>query len=208
MKKINVGDIVTPNKRVNRTAIGKSYKVHRVGNGVFYIYDDYGIERQCYPEDFDVEHDYSWIVWTFLILTALVLIATMLGGCNANYHFTKFIQKGGKIDTTERVVEVEKLVKIQGKDSIIKLKIPVACPEIKLPETRYETRWKYRLKRDSIQTVRYVTKWKIKEVKSKEKTKRKEFKNNFWNGVLYGIIGTLIGYFLLGFLIGLITKIK
>lgn len=208
MKQISVGDRVTPIKRVNRTSPTQWYIVHRLGDGVFYIYDDYGIERQCYPEDFNVEHDYSWIVWTFLLLTALVLIATMLGACNANYHFKKFIQKGGKIDTTERVVEVEKLVKIQGKDSIIKLKIPVACPEVQLPETRYEIRWKYKLKRDSIQTVRYVTKWKVKEVKSKEKTKRKEFKNKFWNGVLYGIIGTLIGYFLIGFLIGFITKIK
>lgn len=199
---IKKGDIVTPVERVNRTTKGEWYTVTRTDKDVFYIIDDWNIERQCYPNEWKVveSKDISWIVFVIFALSAMIIFASLFS-CSANYHYGKFIKKGGKIDTTERVVEVEKLVKVHGKDSVIKLKIPVNCPEVQIPPTRQEIRYKYKLKRDSIQTVRYVTKWKTKEVKIKAK-------NKFWNGVLYGIFGTIIGYFLIGMIIGILTKIK
>lgn len=103
----------------------------------------------------------------------LWLMISILYGCSANYHFGKFLKKGGTIDTTERVVSVEKVIKVNGKDSIILVEMPLNCPEVQIPPTRLETRLEYRLKRDSIKTVRYVTKWKTKEV---VKTKRIEDK--------------------------------
>lgn len=199
---IKKGDIVTPTVKVNRTTIGEWYTVTRTDKDVFYIFDDWNIERQCYPNEWKVveSKDISWIVFVIFALSAMIIFASLFS-CSANYHYGKFIKKGGKIDTTERVVEVEKLVKVHGKDSVIKLKIPVNCPEVQIPPTRQEIRYKYKLQRDSIQTVRYVTKWKTKEVKIKAK-------NKFWNGVLYGIFGTIIGYFLIGMIIGILTKIK
>lgn len=199
---IKKGDSVTPTVKVNRTTIGEWYTVTRTDKDVFYIFDDWNIERQCYPNEWKVveSKDISWIVFVIFALSAMIIFASLFS-CSANYHYGKFIKKGGKIDTTERVVEVEKLVKVHGKDSVIKLKIPVNCPEVQIPPTRQEIRYKYKLQRDSIQTVRYVTKWKTKEVKIKAK-------NKFWNGVLYGIFGTIIGYFLIGMIIGILTKIK
>lgn len=199
---IKKGDIVTPTERVNRTTIGEWYTVTRTDKDVFYIFDDWNIERQCYLNEWKIveSKDLSWLVFVIFALSAMIIFASLVS-CSANYHYGKFIKKGGKIDTTERVVEVEKLVKLHGKDSVIKLKIPVNCPEVQIPPTRQEIRYKYKLKRDSIQTVRYVTKWKTKEVKIKAK-------NKFWNGVLYGIFGTIIGYFLIGMIIGILTKIK
>lgn len=200
--KIKKGDVVTPTQRVNRTTIGEWYTVTRIDKDVFYIVDDWNIERQCYPNEWKIveSKDISWIVFVIFALSAMIIFASLVS-CSANYHYGKFIKKGGKIDTTERVVEVEKLVKVHGKDSVIKLKIPVNCPEVQIPPTRQEIRYKYKLKRDSIQTVRYVTKWKTKEVKIKAK-------NKFWNGVLYGVFGTIIWYFLIGMIIGILTKIK
>lgn len=199
---IKKGDIVTPTERVNRTTIGEWYTVTRTDKDVFYIFDDWNIERQCYPNEWKIveSKDLSWLVFVIFALSAMIIFAYLVS-CSANYHYGKFIKKGGKIDTTERVVEVEKLVKVHGKDSVIKLKIPVNCPEVQIPPTRQEIRYKYKLKRDSIQTVRYVTKWKTKEVRIKAK-------NKFWNGVLYGVFGTIIGYFLIGMIIGMLTKIK
>lgn len=199
---IKKGDIVTPTERVNRTTIGEWYTVTRTDKDVFYIFDDWNIERQCYPNEWKIveSKDLSWLVFVIFALSAMIIFASLVS-CSANYHYGKFIKKGGKIDTTKRVVEVEKLVKVHGKDSVIKLKIPVNCPEVQIPPTRQEIRYKYKLKRDSIQTVRYVTKWKTKEVKIKAK-------NKFWNGVLYGIFGTIILYFLIGMIIGILTKIK
>jgi hypothetical protein len=107
----------------------------------------------------------------------------LLYGCSANYHFRKFIQKGGKIDTTERIVNVEKTIRVNGKDSLIVLKVPSICPEVKIPQTRLERRIEYRLKRDTMRLVKFQTKWKVKEV---VKTKRIENKSKWWFWLLVG----------------------
>jgi len=120
-----------------------------------------------------------------LLLGALYIVGMLyfLYGCSANYHFTKFLNKGGKIDTTERVVTVEKTIKVNGKDSIIFVQMPLKCPEVQIPPTRQEIRYKYRLKRDSIETVRFVTKWKTKEV---VKVAKVQNKSNWLTWLLVG----------------------
>lgn len=132
------------------------------------------------------------LIW----LTSIGLIAMVLFSCSASYHFGKFIKKGGTIDTTERIVSVEKVIKVKGKDSIITVRVPVTCPEIQIPPTRTEIRYKYKLQRDSIQTVRYVTKWKTKQLKIEKKAETKQLKVNFWKwffgGLAVGIWTALI----------------
>jgi hypothetical protein len=121
-----------------------------------------------------------YIIWLTLI-GLITLIA--LTGCSANYHFTKFLNKGGKIDTTERVVSVKKVIKVNGKDSIIFVQMPLNCPEAQIPLTRQEIRYKYRIQRDSIETIRYLTKWKTKEV---VKVAKIENKSNWLTWLLVG----------------------
>jgi hypothetical protein len=125
------------------------------------------------------------------LLGALYIVGMLyfLYGCSASYHFGKFLKKGGKIDTTERVVTVEKTIKVNGKDSIIFVQMPLNCPEVQIPPTRTEIRYKYRLKRDSIETIRYVTKWKTKEVVKLAKT---ENKSNWWVWLLVGFIASFL----------------
>jgi len=124
-----------------------------------------------------------------LLLGALYIVGMLyfLYGCSASYHFGKFLNKGGKIDTTERVVTVEKTIKVNGKDSIIFVQMPLNCPEVQIPLTRQEIRYKYRLKRDSIETIRYVTKWKTKEVVKVAKAKERKPFNWFLIGLAIGI---------------------
>jgi hypothetical protein len=141
--------------------------------------------------------DFRKILIIILGLLWLCLTFTILYGCSANYHFTKFLNKGGKIDTTERVVTVEKTIKVNGKDSIIFVQMPLNCPEVQIPPTRTEIRYKYRLKRDSIETVRFVTKWKTKEVVKVAKVhKRKPF-NWFWIGLGIGIFTPILFRFVI-----------
>jgi len=116
----------------------------------------------------------------------LWLMISILYGCSANYHFGKFLKKGGTIDTTERIVSVEKVIKVNGKDSIILVEMPLNCPEVQIPPTRQEIRFKYKIKRDSIETIRYVTKWKTKEVVKVAKVQNKS-KWWFWLLVGFGI---------------------
>jgi hypothetical protein len=118
----------------------------------------------------------------------------LLYGCSANYHFGKFLNKGGKIDTTERIVTVEKTIKVNGKDSIIFVHMPLNCPEVQIPPTRTEIRYKYRLKRDSIETVRFVTKWKTKLVKIEKKAEVKQVSKSRINWVLL-LVGWILGLF-------------
>jgi hypothetical protein len=126
-----------------------------------------------------------YLIWLTLI-GLITLIA--LTGCSANYHFTKFLNKGGTIDTTERIVSVEKTIKVNGKDSIILVEMPLKCPEVQIPPTRQEIRYKYRIQRDSIETVRYVTKWKTKEVVKVAKIQQRKPFNWFWIGLGIGLI--------------------
>ena len=118
----------------------------------------------------------------------LWLMISILYGCSANYHFGKFLKKGGTIDTTERIVSVEKVIKVNGKDSIILVEMPLNCPEVQIPPTRQEIRYKYKLQRDSIETLRYVTKWKTKEVVKVAKAESKNVWNWFWIGLGIGVI--------------------
>jgi hypothetical protein len=120
------------------------------------------------------------LIW-FTLIALLLIIG--LNSCSASYHFGKFLKKGGTIDTTERIISVEKVIKINGKDSIITVLMPLNCPEIQIPPTRQEIRYKYRIQRDSIETVRYVTKWKTKEVIKVAKT---ENKSNWLTWLLVG----------------------
>ena len=125
------------------------------------------------------------------LLGALYIVGMLyvLYGCSANYHFGKFLKKGGTIDTTERIVSVEKVIKVNGKDSIIFVDVPLNCPEVQIPLTRQEIRYKYRIKRDSIETIRYVTKWKTKEV---VKVAKAENKSNWWVWFIVGFIASFL----------------
>ena len=134
----------------------------------------------------------------YLIWFTLIGLILMIGltGCSASYHFGKFLNKGGKIDTTERVVTVEKTIKVNGKDSIIFVQMPFNCPEVQIPPTRTEIRYKYKLKRDSIETVRFVTKWKTKLVKIEKKAEVKQAKVSVWNWFFGGLaLGIWIAVF-------------
>jgi hypothetical protein len=127
-----------------------------------------------------------------LLLGALYIVGMLyfLYGCSANYHFTKFLNKGGKIETKTDTIQVQKTIKVNGKDSIIFVQMPLKCPGVQIPPTRQETRYKYKIQRDSIETIRYVTKWKVKEhtrtVRIEDKSKKKS--NWFmWLVVGFGI---------------------
>jgi hypothetical protein len=129
-----------------------------------------------------------------LLLGALYIVGMLyfLYGCSASYHFGKFLNKGGKIDTTERVVSVEKTIKVNGKDSIIFVQMPLNCPDVQIPPTRQEIRYKYRIQRDSIETIRYVTKWKTKEVVKVAKAKERNPFNWFLIGLAIGIFTPIL----------------
>jgi hypothetical protein len=134
------------------------------------------------------------LIW-FTLIALLLIIG--LNSCSASYHFGKFLKKGGTIDTTDHIVTVNKMVKVNGKDSIIFVQMPLKCPEVQIPPTRQEIRYKYRIKRDSIETIRYVTKWKTKEVVKVAKVYKRKTFNWFWIGLGIGLIIPILTKFVI-----------
>ena len=122
----------------------------------------------------------------------IVLITFFLYGCSASYHFGKFLKKGGKVENKTEYVSTTDTIRINGKDSIITVRVPVQCPEVQIPPTRQEIRYKYKIQRDSIKTVRYVTKWKTKEVVKVAKNESKKPFNWFWIGFVSAVVIILI----------------
>lgn len=132
------------------------------------------------------------IAFVLLSLFWIFMLTFFLYGCSASYHFGKFIKKGGKVEQKIEYIETTDTIKVNGKDSVIVLRVPITCPEVQIPPTRQEIRYKYKLQRDSIQTVRYVTKWKTKEVVKVAKNESKNVWNWFWIGFVSAVVIRLI----------------
>jgi hypothetical protein len=116
-----------------------------------------------------------------ILLSSLFLVA-----CSAEHHLRKFHEKGGEITPSIQLVEYTDTIKVNGKDSVIVVKIPVTCPEVKVPEpkwrTRLEYRYKYKIHRDTIRLMRTETKYKYKTVKATNKPSR------WWVWLMIGFI--------------------
>jgi hypothetical protein len=117
----------------------------------------------------------------------LILLSTLLlVACSAEHHLRKFHQKGGEITPRIELVEYTDTIKVNGKDSVIMVKIPVTCPEVKVPEpkwrTKLEYRYKYKIHRDTIRLMRTETKYKYKTAKATNKPSR------WWVWLMIGFV--------------------
>ena len=94
---------------------------------------------------------------------------------------------------TEKVVTVNvtDTIKVNGKDSVIFRDIQAVCPDYEAQPKRYEVRYAYKTKRDTLRMVKYQTKWKVKE---NVKIERIKDKTSFWQKLRYLIIGAIVGW--------------
>jgi RsiW-degrading membrane proteinase PrsW (M82 family) len=107
-------------------------------------------------------------IWACLISFLWLLFMT---GCSASFHYTKAVKKGMRCETISDTIEIQKIdsvfinnewVKYVTKhDTIIKYK------QVFVPKTRYQIKTQYKLKRDSIEVIKYKTKIEYKTVKKK-----------------------------------------
>jgi hypothetical protein len=127
-----------------------------------------------------------------LYILAFGMILFLMLSCSPEFHFNKFQKKGGKIECKGDTVIREITTTIKGKDGRIDTLIE-KVPVIEYM-TRWETKWKYKLKRDSIEVVKYDIKWKTKEV---IKIKRNSRKSNVLLWFLLGAATPVALYLLL-----------
>ena len=124
---------------------------------------------------------------TFSLILSLIL-AIIVTGCSANYHLRRAIKKGYKceeVGDTIRITTIDSFPVIRDnqivyerfyttKDTIVQYKTSY------VPQTRWQTRIEYRLKRD---TIRQVQKVEVAKYKSQKE------KPVFWVLILGFIIG-------------------
>jgi hypothetical protein len=104
-------------------------------------------------------------IWACLISFLWLLFMT---GCSASYHYGKAVKKGLRCETISDTIEIQKIdsvyinnewVKIVTQfDTIIKFNT-VLCLK-----RRFQERLIYKIKRDSFETIRYVTKQETKQI--------------------------------------------
>jgi hypothetical protein len=77
--RVRENSIVTPIVPVNRTTIGKPYRVVRVADDkTFIIVDDYEIERMCYTSDFKHYYFTTYVVISLFLLVSIIGFASYL----------------------------------------------------------------------------------------------------------------------------------
>jgi hypothetical protein len=120
--------------------------------------------------------------------TFSLILAIIVTGCSANYHLRRAIKKGYKceeVGDTIRITTIDSFPVIRDnqivyeryyttKDTIIQYKTSY------VPQTRWQTRIEYRLKRD---TIRQVQKVEVAKYKSQKE------KPVFWVLILGFVIG-------------------
>ena len=104
-------------------------------------------------------------IWACLISFLWLLFMT---GCSAQHHYNKAVKKGMRCETISDTIEIQKIdsvyinnewVKIVTKfDTIIKFNT------VFVPKTRLQERLIYKIKKDSFETIRYVTKQETKQI--------------------------------------------
>ena len=130
-----------------------------------------------------------------MILKVLFLFALstlILSSCaNPSKIHQRSVNRG--YEHTEKVVTVKvtDTIKVNGKDSVIFRDIQAVCPDYEAQPKRYEVRYAYKTKRDTLRMVKYQTKWKVKE---NVKIERIKDKTSFWQKLRYLIIGAIVGW--------------
>ena len=107
-------------------------------------------------------------IWSVLV-TFLILL--MLYSCSASYHYGKAVKKGMRCETISDTIKIQKIDSVYINNEwvkyVTKYDTIVRYNEVFVPKTRYQIKTEYKLKRDSIEVIKYKTKIEYKTVKKK-----------------------------------------
>lgn len=137
------------------------------------------------------------LVILLIALTAIVMVG--ISGCSdaklAQQGYKKFIKHGGKIDCKNDTIWKKDTTYVDGKIIIDSFPIPCNCPTLELPKTKYQIRYEWKTKRDSIDVIKYKIKYEYKTI---IKYKKIEEKAKFsWTWFLIALSSWIITAFLI-----------
>jgi hypothetical protein len=104
-----------------------------------------------------------------MLITFLILL--MLYSCSASYHYGKAVKKGMRCETISDTIEIQKIDSVfinnEWVKYVTKYDTIVRYNEVFVPKTRLQERLIYKIKRDSIEVVKYKVKTEYKITKKK-----------------------------------------
>jgi hypothetical protein len=104
-------------------------------------------------------------IWACLISLLWLIFMT---SCSAQHHYNKAVKKGLKVETQSDTIRLTKIDSIFINNEWVKVVTEfdtiIQFNTVYVPKTRYQTRIEYKTKKDSFETIRYVTRQETKQV--------------------------------------------
>lgn len=104
-------------------------------------------------------------IWACLISFLWLLFMT---GCSASFHYGKAVKKGLKVETKSDTITLTKIDSILINNEWVKIVTEfdtiIQFNTVFVPKTRFQERLIYKTKKDSFETIRYVTKQETKQI--------------------------------------------
>ena len=104
-------------------------------------------------------------IWACLISILWLIFMT---SCSAQHHYNKAIKKGLKVETQSDTITLTKIDSIFINNEWVKVVTEfdtiIQFNTVYVPKTRLQERLIYRTKKDSFETIRYVTRQETKQV--------------------------------------------
>lgn len=104
-------------------------------------------------------------IWACLISFLWLLFMT---GCSASFHYGKAVKKGLKVETKSDTITLTKIDSILINNEWVKIVTKfdtiIQFNTVFVPKTRFQERLIYKTKKDSFETIRYVTKQETKQI--------------------------------------------
>jgi hypothetical protein len=104
-------------------------------------------------------------IWACLISLLWLIFMT---SCSAQHHYNKAVKKGLKVETQSDTIRLTKIDSILINNEWVKVVTEfdtiIQFNTVYVPKTRFQERLIYRTKKDSFETIRYVTRQETKQV--------------------------------------------
>jgi hypothetical protein len=119
-------------------------------------------------------------LWACLLSFILMLYMT---SCSSQYHYKKAIKKGVQFVPTSDTITLTKvdsiLINNEWVKTVTEFDTIIKYNTVYVPKTRFQTRIEYKTKKDSFETIRYVTRQETKQV-AKQSGSRLVWVIAFW----------------------------
>jgi hypothetical protein len=104
-------------------------------------------------------------IWACLISILWLIFMT---SCSAQHHYNKAVKKGLKVETQSDTIRLTKIDSVYINNEWVKVVTEfdtiIQFNTVYVPKTRLQERLIYKTKKDSFETIRYVTRQETKQI--------------------------------------------